>query len=291
MEKIDETFMSFDKPYHQADIVYFGAPFDGTASFKKGAFFGPKAIREDSYGLETYSPYQDQDLETDTKVVDVGDLNFSGMGTEAVLDDINEFIKKIINDDKIPLMVGGEHLVSYPVVKALKENYPDLAVIHYDAHMDLRYDYEGDKLSHATVMRRIYESIDSRSIYQFGIRSGTREEFAFSKEKCHTHLFEVTGSEKLLDILRDRPVYITIDLDVLDPGIFSGTGTQEPGGVTFKELLDSIINLDGLNIVGADVVELAPNLDNSGVSTSCACKVVREMAIILSKSRRRRADG
>ena len=241
MEKIDETFMSFDKPYHQADIVYFGAPFDGTASFKKGAFFGPKAIREDSYGLETYSPYQDQDLETDTKVVDVGDLNFSGMGTEAVLDDINEFIKKIINDDKIPLMVGGEHLVSYPVVKALKENYPDLAVIHYDAHMDLRYDYEGDKLSHATVMRRIYESIDSNSIYQFGIRSGT--------------------------------------------------GTQEPGGVTFKELLDSIINLDGLNIVGADVVELAPNLDNSGVSTSCACKVVREMAIILSKSRRRRADG
>lgn len=285
------TFMNFDKPYHKASIVYFGVPFDGTASFKKGSFYGPSAIREDSYGLETYSPYQDLDLEVDTKVIDVGDLDLKGLGTKEVLDKIYEFTNNLVEDNKIPFMVGGEHLVSFPSVKALKEKYDNLVVVHFDAHMDLRYEYEGEKLSHATVMRRIYELVGEGAIYQFGIRSGTKEEFIFSKEKCISKLFDVSGTKKLAEIIKDKPVYLSIDLDVLDPSILSGTGTQEPGGVSFKELLDSILSLEDLNIVGLDVVELAPNLDSSGVSTACACKIVRELVLMISKRLKEEKNG
>lgn len=291
MNKSENTFMNFDQPYHKAKIVYFGAPFDGTASFKKGAVDGPRAIREDSYGLETYSPYQDLDIEYDSKVIDVGDLKLTGLGTKEVLDEIYDFASKLVGDDKIPFMAGGEHLVSFPVVRALKEKYSDLVILHFDAHMDLRYEYEGEKFSHATIMRRIYELVGDRGIYQFGIRSGTKEEFDFSKAKCHRHLFSVEGTDKLIAEIGNKPVYVTIDLDVLDPGIFQGTGTQEPGGVTFKELLDSLLKLEGLNIVGADVVELVPGLDVSGVSNSCACKIIRELILIISKNIKEEIDA
>lgn len=291
MKKNEITFMNFDQPYHKSKIVYFGAPFDGTASFKKGAINGPKAIREDSYGLENYSPYQDLDIKYNSRVIDIGDLKLAGLGTKEVLDKIYDFTVILVGDNKIPFMTGGEHLVSFPVVRALKEKYSDLVIIHFDAHMDLRYNYKGEKFSHATVMRRIYELVGDKAIYQFGIRSGTKKEFEFSRIKCHRQLFSVEGTYKLKDKIGSKPVYVTIDLDVLDPGIFRGTGTQEPGGVTFKELLDSIVKLDGLNIVGADVVELAPDLDTSGVSTSCACKVIREMVLIISKNIKEEIDA
>lgn len=283
----DNTFMSFDKNYHEAKIVYFGCPFDGTASFKKGAVEGPRHIREASYGLENYSPYLNLDLEEDSQVIDVGDLDLQMKSIENVLTEIRIFSQRIIADDKIPLMVGGEHLVSLPVVEPIIEKYPDLRIIHLDAHMDLRNEYEGDKLSHATVMRRIYDLVGESRIYQFGIRSGTKDEFIFSNKNCITNLFNLEKMDTLIEEIGNKPVYVSIDLDVLDPSIFSGTGTQEPGGVTFVELIEGLKHLRGLNIVGADVVELAPILDASGVSTACACKVVREIALVISNNIKR----
>lgn len=286
MEKNEVTFMAFDKSYHEANIVYFGCPFDGTASFKKGAVKGPEEIREASYGLETYSPYLNLDLEEDTSVIDLGDLSLQLRSIEDVLYEIRNFTKKIVADGKIPLMVGGEHLVTLPVAEILMEKYSDLQIVHLDAHMDLRNEYEEEKLSHATVMRRIFELGRNSTIYQFGIRSGTKDEFNFSRKHCNTTLFNLEGMDKLLSQIGNKPVYVTIDLDVLDPGFFPGTGTQEPGGVSFKELLEGLMCLKGLNLVGADIVELAPLLDPSGVSTACACKVVREMALLISENLR-----
>ena len=282
MQNIDNTFMSFDKSYHEAKIVYFGCPFDGTASFKKGAVQGPEEIREASYGLENYSPYLNLDLEEDTKIIDVGDLDLQMKSIENVLEEIKVFSRRIVADNKVPLMVGGEHLVTLPVVESLIEKYPDLHIVHLDAHMDLRNEYEGERLSHATVMRRIFDLVKPMRIYQFGIRSGTKEEFIFAEKHCKCNHFNLDKMDNLVEEIGDKPVYVTIDLDVLDPSIFPGTGTQEPGGVTFKEMIEGMLSLRGLNIVGADIVELAPNLDTSGVSTACACKVVREIALIIS---------
>lgn len=286
MNNIDNTFMSFDKSYHEAEIVYFGCPFDGTASYKKGAVQGPEEIREASYGLETYSPYLNLDLETDTKIIDVGDLNLQMLPVDIVLKEIRDFSRRIVADDKVPLMAGGEHLVTLPVVESVLEKYPDLHIVHLDAHMDLRYDYEGEKLSHATVMRRIYDLVKTDRIHQYGIRSGTKEEFLFADKYCNSNHFDLKKMSSLIEEIGEKPVYITIDLDVLDPSIFPGTGTQEPGGVTFKEMIDGLKYLRGLNIVGADIVELAPNLDASGISTACACKVIREIALIISDNKR-----
>lgn len=286
MNNVDNTFMSFDKNYHEADIVYFGCPFDGTASYKKGSVLGPEEIREASYGLETYSPYLNLDLETDTKIIDVGDLNLQMKSVDDVLKEIKDFSRRILADNKIPLMTGGEHLVTLPVVESVVEKYPDLHIVHLDAHMDLRYDYEGEKLSHATVMRRIHDLIKPGRIHQYGIRSGTKEEFIFADKHCDSNHFDLEKMSNLLEVIGKNPVYITIDLDVLDPSVFPGTGTQEPGGITFKEMIEGLMNFRELNIVGADIVELAPNLDTSGISTACACKVIREMALIISDNKR-----
>lgn len=286
MKNVDNTFMSFDKSYHEAEIVYFGCPFDGTASYKKGSVQGPEEIRMASYGLENYSPYLELDLETDTKIIDVGDLNLQMKSVEDVLKEIRDFSIRIVADNKIPLMVGGEHLVTLPVVESVLEKHQELHVIHLDAHMDLRNEYEGEKLSHATVLRRIYDLLKPGKIHQFGIRSGTKEEFLFASKYCNSNFFDLEKMKNLIEDIGDDPVYITIDLDVLDPSIFPGTGTQEPGGVTFKEMIEGLKNLRGLNIVGADIVELAPNLDASGISTACACKVIREIALIISDNKR-----
>ncbi len=291
MQTIDSTFMSFNKSYHKSKIVYFGCPFDGTASFKKGAVFGPEEIRQASYGLETYSPYLKMDLEDDTKIIDVGDLSLQVKSIDEVLTEIKIFTQKILKDDKVPFMVGGEHLVTLPIVKATFLKYPDLYIIHLDAHMDLRNDYEDAKFSHATVMRRIYDFLGPKRIYQFGIRSGTKEEFDFADKHCVTSLFNLDKMSDLNSSIGDKPVYVTIDLDVLDPSIFSGTGTQEPGGITFNEIIEGLKCLSGLNIVGADVVELSPFLDTSGVSTACACKVIRELALIISDNLRGKLNG
>lgn len=282
LQKNIETFIGCDCEYEAARIVLFGAPFDSTTSFRPGARFGSAAMRHESFGLETYSPYQDKDL-TDYNIFDSGDLELCFGSAEAALADIEDRAATILKDDKLPVLIGGEHLVTLGSVRAVFEKYPDLHIIHFDAHADLRDDYLGAQLSHACVIRRCHDLVGDGRIHQFCIRSGEREEFAFAKEHTDMHPFDFSGLDELVEALKTSgtPVYFTIDLDCLDPSAFPGTGTPEAGGVTFLQLLEAIQKVAKTNIVAADVNELAPMLDPTGVSTATACKVLRELLLAL----------
>ncbi len=275
-----ETFLGCDAEYKDADIVVFGAPFDSTTSFRPGARFASRAMRGDSYGLETYSPYQDRDME-EISVFDGGDLELCFGDTERALQAIEVQTARILKDDKIPLMIGGEHLVTLGALRAMVKKYPDLHIIHFDAHTDLRDEYLGTTLSHAAVLRRAWELVGDGRIYQFGIRSGERSEFLWAREHVRMQKFNFNGIYAMVDKLRDLPVYFTLDLDILDPSVFPGTGTPEPGGVSFMQLIDAIIKMRGLNIVGCDINELSPHYDASGASTAVACKVLRELLLAI----------
>ncbi len=278
-----ETFIGCDAPYEEAGIVLFGAPFDSTTSFRPGTRFASRAMRGDSFGIETYSPYQDLDLE-DYAVFDSGDLELCFGNSARALEQIEAHTEQILRDGKIPGMIGGEHLVTLGAVRAVAKHHPDLRVIHFDAHTDLREDYLGETLSHATVMRRVWDLLGDGRICQFGIRSGERAEFEWAKEHVFTNRFDFGGLEEITAGLGNVPVYLSIDLDVLDPSVFPGTGTPEAGGVTFLQLLDAILCVSRLQIVGFDVNELSPIYDPSGASTALACKVLRELLLaILSK--------
>ncbi len=275
-------FIAFDKPFEKSNVVLFGIPFDGTTSFRPGTRFGPQAARNESFGIETYSPYLDLDLE-DYDLCDLGDMDLPFGNTPRVLDEIFDFTEDIVRNGKKPLMIGGEHLVTYPVFQSVLEKHPEVVVLHFDAHTDLREDYMGEKLSHATVIRRIWEHVGDGRIYQFGIRSGLKAEFEWAKSHTHLEKFKADTLKSVIEKIKDKPVYLTIDLDILDPSVFSGTGTPEPGGLNFREFMEVITALKGLNFVGADVVELSPHYDHSGVSTAVACKVVREVALLLAE--------
>lgn len=279
-----ETFIGCDSGYDQARIVLYGAPFDSTTSFRPGARFGPAAMRHESFGLETYSPYQDADL-TDCAVFDSGDLELCFGSAEAALQDIQDRATQILEDGKLPLLLGGEHLVTLGAVRAVAQRHPGLHIIHFDAHADLREDYLGAKLSHACVLRRCHDILGDGRIHQFCIRSGDREEFRFARDHTQLHPFGFDGLEQTVAALRAQggPVYFTIDLDCLDPSAFPGTGTPEAGGVSFLQLLAAIRTVCTANVVGADVNELAPMLDASGVSTATACKVLRELILALDQ--------
>ncbi len=283
MNRNVETFIGCDSEYKDAKIVLFGAPFDSTTSFRPGARFGSSAIRHESFGIETYSPYQDKDL-TDLKVFDCGDLELSFGSPEAALADIEDQTRTILNDGKLPLMIGGEHLVTLGAFRAVFEKYPDAHIIHFDAHCDLRDDYLGVKLSHACVLRRCFDLAGDGRIHQFCIRSGERDEFLFAKEHTDMHKFNFDGLKEVCEELamNNTPVYFTIDLDCMDPGVFCGTGTPEAGGVSFTELLGAILTVSKTNIVGADINELAPMLDTSGASTAVACKTLRELILSIN---------
>lgn len=282
MNRNIETFLGCDKEFDESRIVIFGAPFDSTTSYRPGTRFASKTMRAESYGLETYSPYQDLDLE-DAAVFDGGDLELCFGDTNKALDAITEFTEEVMQAGKIPLMIGGEHLVTLGAVRSVAKHYPDLHVIHFDAHADLREEYLGATLSHATVLHRVWDIIGDDRIYQFGIRSGERAEFAWGKDHVHTHKFDFEGLEEVIEKLAGKPVYFTIDLDVLDPSVFPGTGTPEAGGVTFLQLLDAIMKVGKLNIVGCDINELSPLLDASGASTAVALKVLRELLLRLEE--------
>ena len=268
-----ENFIGRDSSYEGSGIVLFGAPFDSTASYRPGARFGPAAIRHESFGLETYSPYQDKDL-TDFQIFDCGDLELCFGSAELALADIEKRAAEILNDGKLPVLVGGEHLVTLGAVRAAAAKYPDLHILQFDAHADLRDEYLGVKLSHATVMRRCHDILGDGRIHQYCIRSGDRAEFTFAKAHTDLNRFGFDGLALLCDILADAdtPVYLTVDLDCLDPSAFCGTGTPEAGGVGFLQLLDAILTVSKTNVVGADITELAPMLDDSGASTATACK-------------------
>lgn len=278
-----ETFIACDKEYGEADTVIFGAPFDGTTSYRPGTRFGSKYIRAESYGIETYSPYQDKDLE-DLAVFDGGDLDLPFGNTEKVLQMIEEYADSVLADEKMPIMIGGEHLVTLGAVKAALKKYPELCIVHFDAHADLRDEYLGEKLSHACVLRRCHDLTGDGRIFQFGIRSGERAEFLFAKEHTQMNRFDFSGLENVCRALKDKPVYFTIDLDVLDSSVFPGTGTPEAGGVDFNQLVKAVITVGGLtDVVAADINELSPPYDPSGVSTAAACKILRELLLAVKK--------
>lgn len=275
-----ETFIACESSYEEAQTVLFGAPYDSTTSYRPGTRFASRAIRSESFGLETYSPYQDKDLE-EIQVFDSGDLELSFGRVDLVLADIKARTQTILADNKRPFMIGGEHLVTLPAVEATFEKYPDLQVIQFDAHTDLREAYLDAKLSHATVIRRIHDFLGDGKIHQFGIRSGERAEFQFAKEHTNLHKYNLDGLKETVAALKDTPVYLTIDLDVFDPGVFPGTGTPEAGGIFFMEFVESLKLISQLNIVALDVNELSPALDQSGASTALACKVVRELLLAI----------
>lgn len=279
--------LGMDTPYEEAKVVVFGAPFEGTTSNKAGTKFAANAMRLESVGLETYSPLLGLDLE-EAKVCDVGDVELSYGSAELVVDELEEAVSHMLADGKVPLMIGGEHLISYPAVKAVARVHPDVHVIHLDAHTDLREEFGGSKLSHATVLKRIWDLLGDERIFQFGIRSGTKSEFDFALKEGHTYMepFCIQTMGDVLEQLSGKKVYVTIDLDVLDPSIMPGTGTPEAGGITYRELEDFFLLLHDadVEIIGADMVELSPTHDPSDVSTATACKVLREIALILDEN-------
>ena len=279
-----ETFIGCEASYEEARIVVFGAPFDSTTSFRPGARFGSAAMRHESFGLETYSPYQQRDL-TDYAIFDSGDIELCFGSAQMALQDIEERASQILADDKFPLLIGGEHLVTLGSVRAVAKKYINLHIIHFDAHADLRQEYLGVPLSHACVIRRCHEWVGDGHIHQFCIRSGDKSEFEFARQHTNMHPFNFDGLQELVEQLQEtqEPVYFTIDLDCLDPSVFPGTGTPEAGGITFMQLLDAILLVCKTNVVAADVNELAPMLDTTGVSTATACKVLRELLLALNQ--------
>ncbi|GHV11660.1 agmatinase [Clostridia bacterium] len=277
-------FIACDSNYGDSSVVLFGAPFDGTSSYRPGSRFASQDMRGDSFAIETFSPYQQKDL-ADSNVYDAGDLEFPFGNTERVLDIIEDFTRNILADGKVPVMIGGEHLVTLGAVRAVYAKYPGLSIVHFDAHADMRDTYLSEKLSHATVMRRCADLLGRERIFQFGIRSGEREEFAYSKANHFiiTHTFN--NIEKTAAALASAsiPVYLTIDLDVLDPAELPGTGTPEAGGVSFIELLAATLEVIATsNVVAIDINELSPRLDTSGRSTSLANKFLRETLISIT---------
>ncbi|MGM8251487.1 agmatinase [Clostridium perfringens] len=279
MNRNVSTFIGCESEYDESSIVVFGAPFDSTTSFRPGTRFASQVMRGESWGLESYSPYQDLDL-YDFNIFDGGEIELPFGNSEGALALIEDFSTKVVEDGKIPAMIGGEHLVTLGAFKGVFKKYPDVHVIHFDAHADLREDYLGQKLSHATVIHRVWDLVGDNKIFQFGIRSGEKEEFLWAKDHVYTNKFNCDTLDYALERVKGKPVYVTIDLDVLDPSVFPGTGTPEPGGIQFNELLNSILKLRGLNIVGFDINELSPQYDQTGASTAVACKVLREMLLV-----------
>jgi len=285
LNKNIETFLCCDGEYQDADTVLFGAPFDSTTSYRPGTRFGSSAIRRESFGIESYSPYQGKDLE-DVRIFDSGDLELCFGDTKLALQQIQEHTAGILRDSKRPFMLGGEHLVTLGAFRAVYEAYPEVSILHFDAHADLRDEYLGAALSHACVIRRCWELTGDEKIYQYGIRSGDRAEFQWGRGHVRTHCFDFAGLEQTVCRLKDKPVYFTVDLDVLDPSVFPGTGTPEPGGVSFDELRKAVTMVcSELKVVGCDVNELSPHYDMSGISTAAACKIVREMLLGFSNTR------
>lgn len=280
MNRMLNTIIGCDAPYEESRIVLFGAPFDSTTSFRPGTRFASSAIRSESFGIETYSPYQDKDM-MDDSFFDAGDLELPFGDPTLALDQIEEMTEKIRKDGKIPFMIGGEHLVTLGAVRSLARAYPDLHILHFDAHADLRDEYLGVKLSHACVLRRCHELVGDGHIWQFGIRSGDREEFLWGRDHVFTRKFDFAGLDETVKKLKGKPVYLTLDLDVLDPSVFPGTGTPEAGGVTFMELMDALRLATKCRIVGLDMNELSPAYDASGASTATACKLLRELLLFV----------
>ena len=272
---LDRNWMGQNPNYETSKIVMLGLPFDGTVSYRPGSRFAPEQIRLASWGLEEYSPKFDKEL-ADVNFHDAGDLEFPLGNTYGSLDLIEKNVEEIYKDGKKVFGIGGEHLVTLPEIKAVSRFYKDLAIVHFDAHTDLREEYLGEEMSHSAVIRHISRIVGAQNIKQIGIRSGMKDEWEFMKEN-NTLIKEY----KELDGFKDKKIFVTVDLDVLDPSVMPGTGTPESGGMNFNELSGWFEYLKNFDIIGADVVELAPDYDASGVSTAVATKVIRELLMVM----------
>ena len=267
--------------YKDSEWVLLGLPYDGTCSYRPGTRFAPQEIRLASWGLEEYSPDIEREL-SEVKFYDAGDLDIPFGNREAILKMIKTNVKTALKDGKKVFGIGGEHLVTLPEIEAYLDLYSDLCVVHFDAHTDLREDYLGEKLSHAAVMKRICEKLKTpKNLCQTGIRSGEKYEFDFMK-KYNTFCANIEEFQAHLGDFSDKPIFITVDLDVLDPSIMSGTGTPEAGGFSYNKLIAHLKEIKGKNVVGMDVVELSPHYDASGVSTAVASKIIREMLLLFA---------
>ncbi|MBR1619766.1 agmatinase [bacterium] len=272
---LDRNWMAQNPDYNSSDIVMLGLPFDGTVSYRSGSRFAPEQIRLASWGLEEYSPVFDKEL-ADVNFHDAGDLEFPLGNTYKTLEQIRENVEDIYKDGKRVFGIGGEHLVTLPEIEAVSKYVDNLAIVHFDAHTDLREEYLGEEMSHSAVIRHCSKIVGAENIKQIGIRSGMKEEWEFMKKYntlCHK-FFDI-------DCFKDKNIFVTVDLDCLDTSIMPGTGTPEAGGMTFKELNEWFYYLRDFNIVGADVVELAPDYDASGASTAVATKVIRELLMAM----------
>jgi agmatinase len=263
-----------------AGVVLMGAPFDGTASFWPGTRFAPSRIRDVSGSLEEYSPLLDKSL-LEAAFYDAGDVEIPLGDTTTALSRIEKVVRlEVLSRGKRPFFLGGEHLISLPIIRAAHQAYPDLAVLHFDAHADLRDSYLGAKHSHATVMRRVCEQVGPQNVYQFGVRSGSKEEFAYARQHVRFYPYEVVGPLRhVLSQLDERPVYVTLDIDVIDPGYAPATGTPEPCGCTPHELVQALHVLAATRVVGFDLVELCP-LAESGVATSVLAAMLMREALL-----------
>jgi len=275
---IEQTFISAKAPLKQASAVILGCPYDGSASFRPGARFGPSAIRRASWGIETYSPYLNKDLMR-LSIHDMGDLELPLGEKKISLDLIRKAVKKILSGSKFPILLGGDHLVTLPITEELFKNYSQLQIVHIDAHTDLREEYLGESTSHCTVMRNLIDQIGEGRLFQIGIRSGTEDEFKLARKMKSIVPLNSSSLSSMVKRLRNKPVYITLDLDVIDPSLLPGVGTPEPGGLTFHEFISLLKKLQTLHVIGFDIVELTPDYDPTQVSSVTASVILREMIL------------
>ena len=275
---IEQTFLSAKTPLKEASAVILGCPYDGSASFRPGARFGPSAIRRASWGIETFSPYLRRDL-TRLSIHDMGDLELPSGEKKLSLGLIRKALDQILSRGKFPILLGGDHLITFPTVEELSLRHPSLYLIHIDAHTDLREDYLGEALSHSAVMRNVVNHLGEGRLFQIGIRSGTEDEFKLARKWKSIVPNDRHSLKAMVKRLKNLPVYITLDLDVIDPGLFPGVGTPEPGGLTFQGLLSLLKELRSLRVVGFDVVELTPDYDPTGISSVTASVILREMIL------------
>jgi agmatinase len=275
---MEQTFVSAQASWKEAGTVILGCPYDGSASFRPGARFGPSAIRRASWGIETFSPYLKKDL-TRLSLHDMGDLELPFGDKRSSLDLIQKAVRKILSGKKIPILLGGDHLITLPIVEELVKIYPGLHLVHIDAHTDLREDYLGETLSHSTVMRKVVDHLGRGRLFQLGVRSGTAEEFDLARRMKSLVPLEQNSLRSLEKHLKGKPVYISLDLDVVDPGLLPGVGTPEPGGLTFQELISLFKDLQNLHVIGFDMVELTPDYDPTQISSLTASVILREMIL------------
>ena len=273
-------YMGASRNPNGCKVGLFGVPYDGTTSFRPGTRFGPAAVREVSTGLETYCPQLDLDLET-MAYADLGAVDIPFGAPEPVVKAVYNATIHVLDLQLKPLMLGGEHSISSGAVAAVAERHPDLALVQLDAHADLRHEWLGARHSHACAMRRCLDVLPSRNLLQIAIRSGTREEFSELRSSGRLVPFEQMGAR--LQDLRGLPLYLTVDLDWFDPAVMPGTGTPEPGGFLWQDFAELVSELQHHNLVGADVVELAPQLDRSGISSVLAAKVTRSLLLLMGQ--------